>query len=198
MKISKHPFVGAILASALITFASTASAQTTVTETVTTQNPAPVAVETQRTETVTTTNAPGEATIIRGSVTEYTPTSNSVIIRSASNPEPVRYSVTKETTVVNQAGEPMTIDTLRSGLPAEVHYHRVGDQIVASRIVVNSSSTTTTTAPAAVAPSTTVITTPAPSRPLTEDQKEELEEKREERAERRAERREKAREAAED
>ena len=197
MKISKHPFVGAILAAALITFASTASAQSTVTETVTTQPVVPVPVETQRTETVTTTNAPGEATIIRGSVTEYAPTSNSVIIRSTSNPEPIRYSVTKETTVVNQAGQPVTIDTLRSGIPAEVHYHRVGDQIVASRIVVNSSSTTTTTAPA-VAPSTTVITTPAPSRPLTEDQKEALEEKREERAERREERREKAREAAED
>jgi len=104
-------------------------------------------------QTQTTTNT-------AGTISEFGP--ETIVIRSETAPEPVRYSYTKSTTYVDETGAPVTIDTVKSGLPVTVYYDRVGDRMVASRVVVRR-TTTTAPAPAAVIEkktSTTTTTTP--------------------------------------
>jgi len=140
-------------------------------------------------------------TVTKGSVTEFTPGSQTVYIRSTTSPEPVRYAVTEQTTIVDQAGQPVAIETIRAGVPAEVHYVTTGDSTVASRIVVN---TTAATAPAPVAVpapapvTSTEKTTTTTSRPITTDEIDAEQERLEEKREAEDERLEKLREAAEE
>ena len=162
----------ALLAPALaVTFATQLQAQSTVTE-----------------KRVVTDSA-GGVTISKGSVTEYAPGTQTVYVRTEAAPEPIRYSVTKETTIVDQAGNPVAVETIRPGIPAEVHYVTTGDSTVASRIVVHSAAVP---APAPAVPvATERKTTTTTTRQMTEDEVEAQKERREEAAER-------AEEAAED
>jgi hypothetical protein len=112
-------------------------------------------------QTQTTTNS-------AGTISEFGP--ETIVIRSETAPEPLRYSYTKSTTYVDETGAPVTIETVKSGLPVTVYYSEVGDRRVASRVVVRRS----TVAPAPVVPvapvapaviekktTTTTTTTPA-------------------------------------
>jgi hypothetical protein len=100
-----------------------------------------------------------------GAFTEYVPGSQTVVLRSETNPAPVRYVVTKETTVVDETGAPITMERIPVGAPVSLQYTGTGDRQVVSRIVVRrpaaavSERTTTTTAP--VAEHTTTTTVPA-------------------------------------
>jgi hypothetical protein len=135
----------------------------------------------ETTTTVTTT---------KGAFTEFVPASKTVIVRSETNPAPLRYSVTEKTTIMNEAGAPVTLDQVPAGTPLSVYYTGAGDRLVASRIVVERPVTTERT--------TTTTTT---TRPLTHEEKEaqeEAQEDRKERAEEQIERREEAVEKASD
>ncbi len=96
-----------------------------------------------------------------GTISEFGP--ETIVIRSESAPEPVRYSYTKQTTYVDETGAPVTIEAVKSGLPVTVHYTRVGDRLVADRVIVRK---TTTVAPAApvIEKKTTTTTTTIPSK----------------------------------
>ena len=115
------------------------------------------------------------STTSAGTITQFQP-SETVVIRSESNPEPIRYSVTKETTYVDESGNPVSVERVTSGAPVNVEYLREGDRMVASRIVVHSS-------PAAIEKRTTTTTTtstPDPNldangRPLNHDERKALE-----------------------
>jgi hypothetical protein len=131
----------------------------------------------QDTTTVTTT---------KGAFTEFVPGSETVVIRSETNPTPLRYVVTKQTTIVDQSGAPIAIDQVRAGSPLSVEYTGTGDRLVASRIVVQR-------APVATEQHTSTTTTT--TRTLTHDEKEALEERREHRKERAEEQIEKQKEA---
>jgi hypothetical protein len=109
----------------------------------------------QTTVETTTTNS-------AGTISEFSP--DTIVIRSETAPEPVRYSYSKTTTYVDEAGQPVTMETVKSGLPVTVYYTRVGDRLVANRVVVRKTVTTTPTAPAVVEKKTTTTTT-------TEDKK---------------------------
>lgn len=76
--------------------------------------------------TTTTTSA--------GTISEFGP--ETIIIRSEASPEPIRYSYSKTTTYVDETGAPVSIETVKSGLPVTVYYMKVGDRMVASKVIV--------------------------------------------------------------
>ena len=109
MKLTNRTLISAASLGLLLLTAQFAIAQTTVNET-----------------TTTTTSA--------GTISEFGP--ERIIIRSESSPEPVRYSYSKTTTYVDETGAPVSIETVKSGLPVTVYYVKVGDRMVASKVVV--------------------------------------------------------------
>ena len=91
-----------------------------------------------------------------GTVSEIAP--DMITIRSTAAAEPVHYTASKTTTYVDETGAPVSIETVKSGLPVTVYYVKEGDRLIANRVVVRK-HTTTTTAPAAVEERTTTTTT---------------------------------------
>lgn len=79
-------------------------------------------------ETTTTTTNTG------GIISEFGP--DILVIKSETAPEPIRYSYTTKTVYVDEAGAPVTMTTVKSGLPVTVYYTKVGDKMVASKVVV--------------------------------------------------------------
>ncbi len=69
-----------------------------------------------------------------GTFTEFEP--DTIVLKSEASPDPVRYSYTKTTTYVDEAGQPVAIETVKSGAPLTVYYIKVGDKMVASKVVV--------------------------------------------------------------
>src|SRR4051812_40847753 len=125
-------------------------------------------------------------TTSKGAFTEYVPGSHTVAVRTEANPAPLRYMVTKETTIVDEAGAPVTLERISPGSPISVQYSGTGDRLVASRIIVQKPATTTTvTAPAATGGHvvTEQQTTTTTTRPLTHDEKHAIHEEREHRKE---------------
>lgn len=110
-------------------------------------------------QTQTTTNS-------AGTISEFGP--ETIVIRSETAPEPLRYSYTKSTTYVDETGAPVTIETVKSGLPVTVYYSEVGDRRVASRVVVRRSTVSPApvapVAPAVVEKKTTTTTTTVPAK----------------------------------
>jgi hypothetical protein len=119
-----------------------ADAQSVVRETTTTTTPA---------TTTTTTVQPTE---IAGTVTEYAP--DAIVLRSEGAAAPVRYSFTKTTEYVDEAGNRITQDIVKSGVPVTVRYIPNGDNMVVDRVIVHRAAPV---APAAVTEKTTTTTT---------------------------------------
>jgi hypothetical protein len=123
----------------------------------------------QATTTVTTTN---------GAFTEYVPGSETMVVRSEAGTSPLRYSVTKQTTIVDETGAPVAIDRISPGSQLSIQYTGSGDQLVASRVVVRRAATSTVTSVPAVTGQQT-NTTATTTRPLTHEEKHALKEERE-------------------
>jgi hypothetical protein len=126
-------------------------------------------VRAQTTTTVTTT---------RGAFTEYAPGSETMVVRTETSSAPLRYVVTKQTTIVDESGAPVAIERISPGSPLSIQYSGTGDHLVASRIIVQRPATVTapvTTSSVATQQDTTTTTT----RALTHDEKHALKEQRE-------------------
>ncbi len=104
----------------------------------------------QTTVQTTTTNT-------AGTISEFSP--DTIIIRSEAAPEPIRYSYSKTTTYVDETGAPVTMETVKSGLPVTVYYTKVGDRLVANRVVVRKTTVATPAAPVIIEKKTTTTTT---------------------------------------
>jgi hypothetical protein len=130
----------------------------------------------QTTTTITTT---------RGAFTEYVPGSQTMVVRTEANPAPLRYTITKQTTIVDESGAPVPIERISPGSQLSIQYAGTGDQLVASRVIVQRPATVTapvTTAPVTAAPAVTEQqTTTSTTRELTHDEKHALKEEREHR-----------------
>lgn len=105
------------------------------------------------TTTTTTTSA--------GTISEFDP--HTIVIKSETAAEPVRYEYTKSTTYVDESGQPVSIETVKSGLPVTVYYDRENGAMVARKVVVRRAVTTTSAdavpaAPVAVEKQTTTTT----------------------------------------
>ena len=109
MKHNNRTFTGAAFLGLMMMAASLSFAQTAVKET-----------------TTTTTSA--------GTISDFGP--ETIIIRSETSPEPIRYSYSKTTTYVDETGAPVSVETVKSGLPVTVYYVKVGDRMVASKVIV--------------------------------------------------------------
>jgi hypothetical protein len=127
---------------------------------------------TQTTTTVTTAN---------GAFTEYVPGSETMVVRSETGTtSPLRYSVTKQTTIVDETGAPVAIDRISPGSQLSIQYTGSGDRLVASRVVVRRAATATTAVtsmPAGTGQQTNTTTTT--TRALTHEEKHALKEERE-------------------
>ena len=93
----------------------------------------------QRTTTTTTYD---------GTVSELSPTSSTMVIKSESAPAPVTYKYNKTTTWVDSSGSVITAEQVRNS-PVTVHYVKDGDSMVVTKVVASkpsvSTNTTTTT-----------------------------------------------------
>jgi len=110
----------------------------------------------------TTTTTTSTVTTADGAFTEFVPASETIVVKTETNPAPLRYVVTKQTTIVDEAGVPVAIEKITRGNPLSVQYTGTGDRLVASRVVVHK-------APVVTERNATTTTT---TRPLTHDEKE--------------------------
>jgi hypothetical protein len=76
-----------------------------------------------------------EATVVSGSVREFTP-NRQLVIRTENRTSPMTYTFTERTTFVNEDGDPVSADLVTAGQPVTIHYSTVGDAVVAEQIVV--------------------------------------------------------------
>ena len=132
MKNNNRILTGAALLGLMLLTANVTLAQTAVKET-----------------TTTTTTV--------GTISEFGP--ETIIIRSETAPEPIRYSYTKTTTYVDETGAPVSIETVKSGLPVTVYYIKVGDKMVASKVIVRKAVVKTAPAATIEEKKTTTTTT---------------------------------------
>jgi hypothetical protein len=79
-------------------------------------------------ETTTTTTTASTS----GTVSEFGP--NTIVVRSTTSSEPIRYSYTKTTTVVDEMGKPVAVESVKAGVPVTVYYDNTGK--VATKVVV--------------------------------------------------------------
>ena len=86
----------------------------------------------------TTTVAPTE---FAGTVTTFDAAGNSIIVKGA-DAVPVTYCYTKTTTMVDEMGNPVTAEVVRSGVPVTVYYSPVDGRMVASKVVVRQAAVT--------------------------------------------------------
>lgn len=100
--------------------------------------------------TTTTTNT-------AGTISEFSP--DTITIRSETAPEPIHYSYSRSTTYVDESGAPVTMETVKSGLPVTVYYRRDGDRLIANRVIVHRTTVTTPSSPAVIEKKTTTTTT---------------------------------------
>src|SRR6266403_283869 len=119
----KETTLAKIMAVACSLVAVTALAQTSTT--VTTRD---AATGTAVTET-STTSAPG-------TITTYTPGSDYIMFRGTTG-APVRYYYTKDTTVLDPAGQTVTWSAVRPDMPATVYYVNEGDRMIVRKIVLS-------------------------------------------------------------
>jgi len=82
--------------------------------------------QTSETTTSTTTSA--------GTLSEFG--TDTMMIRTETSPDPVSYSYSKTTSYVDEAGNPVSIETVKTGLPVTVYYTQVGDKMVATKVIV--------------------------------------------------------------
>jgi CRISPR/Cas system-associated exonuclease Cas4 (RecB family) len=72
-----------------------------------------------------------------GTISEFSP--DTIIVKTQDAAEPVRYSYSKSTTYVDESGNPVSMETVKSGLPVTVYYVKDGDNLVASKVIVKTS-----------------------------------------------------------
>ena len=116
--LSGLTFLGVMLFTANI-----ASAQTTAPST------------TSTTSTTTTMNSDG-------TVSQFSP--DTIVVKSTTSTAPLSYSYSKTTTYVDENGNPVSSETVKSGAPVTVYYTQDGDKMVATKVIVRKTTTTTT------------------------------------------------------
>ena len=106
-------------------------------------------------QTTTTVNTV-KSTETAGTISDMSP--DSIVVRTETSSSPINYSSTKRTTYVDETGAPVSVETVKSGLPVTVYYTREGDRMIANRVVVRK-TTTMTENPMIEKKSTTTTTT---------------------------------------
>jgi hypothetical protein len=97
-----------------------------------------------------TTTTQQTTTSSAGTISSYSPGTDYVTFRGATDTAPVRYYYDKSTTIVDPAGHTVAWTDVRPDMPATFYYDRIGDRTVVRRIVLSQpvvmeKETTTTT-----------------------------------------------------
>lgn len=92
-----------------------------------------------------------------GTISEFSP--DTITVRTESATAPVSYHYSKSTTYVDDTGAPVSMETVKSGLPVTVYYAKDGDDMVASKVIVRKSVSTTAAVPAVEETHKTTTTT---------------------------------------
>ena len=74
-------------------------------------------------------------TTYRGTVSEIAPSSSTIILKSESAPEPVRYTYTEKTMFVDPTGKVVSREEIR-GKPVTVEYVKEGDRQIVTKVIV--------------------------------------------------------------
>jgi hypothetical protein len=82
----------------------------------------------QRRETVTTT------TTYSGTVSEVSPSSSTIVLKSESSPQTVTYVYNDKTAWVDSTGNQVTVEKVRHQ-PVTIYYQQDGDQMVVTKVV---------------------------------------------------------------
>ncbi|MDB4793461.1 hypothetical protein OAG63_00340 [Methylacidiphilales bacterium] len=80
-----------------------------------------------------------------GTVSQFGP--NTIVVSSSGSTSPQSYSYSKTTTYVDENGNPVSSETVKSGAPVTIYYTQDGDKMVATKVIVRKTTTTTTPAP---------------------------------------------------
>jgi hypothetical protein len=86
--------------------------------------------ETTEETTTTTTTTPSTS----GVVSDLT--SGALVVKSPNDPAPLSYTYSKTTMYVDEDGNPIAVQTIRSGVPVTVYYTKDTNGLVASKVVV--------------------------------------------------------------
>jgi len=97
--------------------------------------------QTSAVSTTTTTSA----TQCAGTVSQFGP--DTIVVKSTTSADPVSYSYSKTTTYVDENGNPVSSETVKSGAPVTVYYTQDGDKMIATKVIVRKTTTTTTPTP---------------------------------------------------
>lgn len=92
-----------------------------------------------------------------GTISEVKP--DTIVVRTETSSSPMNYTYTKSTTYVDDTGAPVSMETVKSGLPVTVYYSREGDRMIANKVVVRKTTTTTTEKPTIQKKQTSTTTT---------------------------------------
>jgi uncharacterized membrane protein len=76
-------------------------------------------------------------------------------VTTGTSPEPLRFTYSKGTEYVDELGVPVSVTSLKLGVPVTIHYAAVGDTMVANKIVVKRTSAV----PNAISDTTLVMAT---------------------------------------
>src|SRR5260221_644455 len=60
-----------------------------------------------------------------GTVSEFTP--NAIAVKVNTSPVPIHYTFTKTTTYVDENGNPVSVETVKTGVPVMVYYEKNGN-----------------------------------------------------------------------
>jgi len=111
-----------------------------------------------RAQTAATSTTTTSTTQCAGTISQFSP--DTIVVRSTTSTAPISYSYTKTTTYVDQNGNPVSKETVKSGLPVTVYYTQDGDKMIASKVVVQRTTTSdSSSAPVSETKKTTTTTT---------------------------------------
>lgn len=88
----------------------------------------------ETTTTTTTTSQQQMGTQQQGTISTISP--SSIVIRPLNAAAPVTYTSSKTTVYVDEAGNPVAMESVQSGAPVVVYYDKAGDKTTATKVVV--------------------------------------------------------------
>ncbi len=120
----------------------------------------PASAQVAVSQTTTAAGTTTQTTSSTGTLTTFDPAAGTVVLSASGGTDPVSYSYSKETTIVDSTGATVAVEAIKPGVPVQVEYVP-GDVKIIRRIVVQqpATATTTTVAPVVTEESTTTTTT---------------------------------------
>jgi hypothetical protein len=100
-----------------------------------------IAANTTRAQNVETTSVVTSA----GTISQFGP--EDFVVKSQDSSAPMNYSYSKTTTYVDENGQPVSVETVKSGVPVTVYYTKDGTKLVATKVIVRKAGAIVPTVP---------------------------------------------------